>query len=203
MHLFYLAGVIHLGRKLNFQPVIFFTTPLKIIFLYGMQENLCMNAPQEKVYNAWQYPKYFSRCIAHRSLALSQISKSQLTKQQRAVCKIWQVWGLNLRQTGKQPTFQELPQAAVDFPALSLDLSSPSGPSLFPSGFCSKAMSWAIPLNTLLTLLGSLLSSTPLQALKLSLIPWLREKGMSLRLPSHTTDFFLKLTTFRPLYLTY
>lgn len=202
MHLFYLAGVIHLGRKLNFHPVIFFTTPLKIIFLYEMQENLCMNTPQEKVYNAWQYPKYFSRCRAYRPLALSQNSRSQLTEQHRAVCRIWQVWGLYLRQTGKQPTFQELPQAAVDFPALSPDLSSPRGPSLFSSGFCSKRMSWAIPLNTLLTLLGSHLSPTPLQRLQLSLIPWLWEKNMSLRFPSHTTDFFCKLTTFRPLYVT-
>lgn len=203
MHLFYLAGIIHLGRKLNFQPVIFFTTPLKIIFSYGMQENLCMNTPQEKLYNAWQYPKYFSRCRAYRPLALSQNSRSQLTEQHRALCRIWQVWGLNLKQAGKQPTFQGLPQAAVDFPALSLDLSSPSGPSLFSSGFCSKGMSWAIPLNTLLTLLGSLLSSTPLQRLQLSLIPWLWKKKMSLRFPSHTTDFFRKLRTFRSLYIMY
>lgn len=132
-----------------------------------------MNTPQEKLYNAWQYPKYFSRCRAYRPLALSQNSRSQLTEQHRALCRIWQVWGLNLKQAGKQPTFQGLPQAAVDFPALSLDLSSPSGPSLFSSGFCSKGMSWAIPLNTLLTLLGSLLSSTPLQRLQLSLIPGL------------------------------
>lgn len=168
-----------------------------------LQENLCMNTPQEKFYNAWQYPKYFNRCRAYRPLALSQNSKSQLTKQHRAVCRIWQVWGLNLRQTGKQPTFQELPQAAVDFPALSLDLSSTSGPSLFSSGFCSKRMSWAIPLNTLVTLLGSLLSSTPLQRIQISVIHWFWEKERSLRLPSLTTDFFLKLTTFRPLYLTY
>lgn len=168
-----------------------------------LQENLCMNTPQEKFYNAWQYPKYFSRCRAYRPLALSQNSKSQLTKQHRAVCRIWQVWGLNLRQTGKQPTFQELPQAAVDFPALSLDLSSTSGPSLFSSGFCSNGMSWAIPLNTLVTLLGSLLSSTPLQRIQISVIHWFWEKERSLRLPSLTTDFFLKLTTFRPLYLTY
>lgn len=75
-----------------------------------------MNTPQEKVYNSWQYPKYFSRCRAYRPLALSQNSKSQLTKQQRAACRIWQVWGFNLtpnRQTGKQPTFQELPRDAV------------------------------------------------------------------------------------------
>lgn len=165
-----------------------------------MQESLCMNASQEKVYNAWQYPKYFSRCRAHRPLALSQNSKSQLTKQHRAVCRIWQVWGLNLRQTGKQPTFQELPQAAVDFPALSLDLLSPSGPSLFSSGFCSKGMSSAIPLNTPLTFLGSLLSSTLLQRLQLTLIPWLWEKD-EFETSQPYNRFFPQ--TYNTLYLTY
>lgn len=165
-----------------------------------LQENLCMNTPQEKFYNAWQYPKYFNRCRAYRPLALSQNSKSQLTKQHRAVCRIWQVWGLNLRHTAN---LSRTTSGCRWFPSSQSGPFVSSGPSLFSSGFCSKRMSWAIPLNTLVTLLGSLLSSTPLQRIQISVIHWSWEKERSLRLPSLTTDFFLKLTTFRPLYLTY